>query len=400
MTGPNSATAPIQPVPVLFVLTDLRVGGMERKVAEIVQCTNRSLITPIIVCLKDAGPLAAEVRAAGIEVHSNLLRYKWDVMVLWRMVRLISRLGVKVVCTIGDGGDRMFWGRLAARIAGVEGIVSTHHSTRNADGGRIIDRPNRWLTPWNDAFVAVAKSAGEYLVEHEDLPRERVVVIYNGVEPDKYNGENRAAARRTLDLPEDVPVIVHVAALRPEKAHDVLLLAARMVVDKIPAARFLLVGDGDLRASIEKQRDALGLADEVQLLGRRSDIPEILAAGDIAVLCSHPMVETFPNSVLEAMASRRPVVCTNVGSISEQISDGVEGFLIEPGDHQALAERLISLIENPELRAQMGERGRQVVVDNFSTARMVGDREKLFLSLAAGKGIPVDIYSMNQANPK
>jgi glycosyltransferase involved in cell wall biosynthesis len=78
----------------------------------------------------------------------------------------------------------------------------------------------------------------------------------------------------------------------------------------------------------------------------------------------------------------------------------VEGFLIEPGDHHALAERLIKLIENPELRVQMGERGRQVVVDNFSTVRMVGDREKLFLSLAAGKGIPADIYSMQQANPK
>ncbi len=387
--------APAKPVPVLFVLTDLRVGGMERKVAEIVQCTNPQLIKPVIACMKEAGPLAPEVRAAGIEVYANLLRHKFDLLVLWRLVRLIRLLGIKVVCTVGDGGDRMFWGRLAARLAGVEGIVSTHHSTRNPSGGRIIDRPNRWLTPWNDAYVAVAKSAGKYLVEQEDLPAKKVVVIYNGVEPDRYNGENRTAARAALGLADDEPTIVHVAALRPEKAHDVLLKAAKIVVAQVPQAKFLMVGGGDLQASIEAERDQMGLADNVQLLGRRSDIPELLAAADISVLCSYPMVETFPNSVLEAMSSRKPVVCTNVGSIAEQITDGVEGYLIESGDHQALAERFLTLIKDPVLRQQMGERGRQVVIDNFSTARMVGDREQLFLSLAAGNGIPEGIYSMS-----
>lgn len=374
------------------MLTDLRVGGMERKVTEIVQKLDRTRVRPVVACLKEPGALAPEVEAAGVPLYSGLIRRKSDVAVLWRLRRIIRREGIQVVCTIGDGGDRMFWGRLAARLAGVRGIVSTLHSTRNPHGGRILDRPNRWLTGITDAFVAVAQGAARYLVEEEGLPRDKVVVIYNGVDLDRYDGGGRARARAELGLAEETPVVVHVAAFRVEKAHDVLLRAARIVVDAEPATRFLLVGEGPERARIESLRRELGLEESVRLLGRRSDIPQILAAADVFVLCSHAMVETFPNSVLEAMASRRPVVCTDVGSIDEQVEDGVNGFLVPAGDSSALAARVLSLVRDPGLARRMGERARATVAERFSSARMVGDREELFLSLARGTGIPARLY--------
>ncbi|RMH03709.1 MAG: glycosyltransferase [Planctomycetota bacterium] len=383
------------PVPVLFVLTDLRVGGMERKVVEIVQKIDRRRIRPVVACLKEAGALAPEVEAAGVPLYSRLIRGRTDFLVLWRLRRVIRREGIRVVCTVGDGGDRMFWGRLAARLCRLPGIVSTLHSTRNPGGGSILDRPNRWLFGLTDAFVAVAAGAARYLVEEEGFPPEKVVVIYNGVDLDRYTGAGREAARAALGLPADAPVVAHVAAFRPEKAHDVLLRAAARVVARLPAARFLLIGDGPERPRIEALRSELGLEEAVRLLGRRSDIPELLAAADLAVLCSHPMVETFPNSVLEAMASRRPVVSTRVGSVDEQIEDGVEGFLVPPGDPEALADRILRVLENPGLARRMGEAAREKVEKHFSAARMVGDREELFLALAAGRGVPARLYWQN-----
>jgi glycosyltransferase involved in cell wall biosynthesis len=366
---------------------------MERKVAEIVQKMDRTRCRPVVACLKEAGPLAPEVQESGVRVYSNLIAAKWDVRVLVRLLRIIRSEGIQVVCTVGDGGDRMFWGRLAARIAGVAGIVSTHHSTRNPSGDSIIDRPNRWLMPWNDAYVAVAQSAADYLVEHEGLPRDRTVVIYNGVDLSKYTGDGREEARKSLEIPPDTPVIAHVAAFRIEKAHDILLRAARKVVDAVPETRFLLVGDGETRGEIEKLRAELDLELNALLLGRRSDIPEILAASDLFVLCSRAMVETFPNSVLEAMASRRPPVCTNVGSIAEQITDGQNGYLVDEEDWETLADRILTLVRDPSLRMQMGEDAHRVVSQNFSAERMVRDREDLFTSLAMGNGIPSRLYS-------
>jgi glycosyltransferase involved in cell wall biosynthesis len=387
-----TAAPPAPPVPVLFLLTDLRVGGMERKVAEIVQKTDRSRVRPVVACLKEPGPLAPEIEAAGIPVHAHLLKHKTDFGVLWRLRRLIRSEGIQVVCTIGDGGDRMFWGRLAGWLSGVKGIVSTLHSTRNPHGGSILDRPNRWLFGITDAFVAVARGAARYLVEDEGFPPDKVLVIHNGVDLARYTGAGRAEARAALGLADDAPVVAHVAAFRIEKAHDVLLRAAAEVVREAPQTRFLLIGDGPERPRIEAMRAELGLDEAVLTLGRRSDIPELLAASDLSVLCSHAMVETFPNSVLEAMASRRPVVCTDVGSIDEQVVDGENGYLIAEGDHAALADRILRLVKDPALAGKMGERARETVEANFSAAKMVGDREDLFLALANGAPIPSRLY--------
>lgn len=379
MASPDQAS-----VTVLFVSTDLRVGGQERKLVEIVCGIDRSRIRPVVACLKEPGDLAPQVEKAGIPLYSRLIRRRTDAFVILRLLRIIRREGVRVVCTVGSG-DKMFWGRLAGWLARVDGIVATLHETRKADGGRVLERPNRWLTPITDAFIAVAERAADYLAEHEGLPRDRIRVIHNGVDPDVYTGDGRAAARAELDLAPDAPVAVHVAMLRPEKGHDVLLDAARSVADELPDARFLLVGDGPERAAIEARRAELDLVEHVRLLGQRGDVPALLASADVAVLCSRPLVETFPNSVLEAMASRRPPVCTDVGSIREMIADGDTGLIVPPGDADRLAAALLRLLSDGDAAAEMGERARAVVCERFTTERMIRAREELFLELA-GRG--------------
>ena len=196
----------------------------------------------------------------------------------------------------------------------------------------------RLLTRWTDGFIGVAQAHGRHLIETEGFPAEKVHVIPNGVDVERFNPmHNGEAVRRELGIAATAPVIGIVAALRPEKNHDMFLRAAKIVRDRIPEARFLIVGDGPEREALVQLTRELDLGDAVHFLGNRSDVPEILAALDVFALTSR--IEANPVSILEAMASGKPVVAPRVGSIDESVSDGETGFLTEPGNVQQVADR-------------------------------------------------------------
>ncbi len=284
------------------------------------------------------------------------------------------------VITVG-AGDKMFWGRLAAWRAGVPVVASALHSTGWPDG---VGRLNRLLTPITDAFIAVADAHGEYLVQRKRFPQAKVHVIPNGVDVERFctDGE-RLSVRKELGLTPTTPVAGIVAALRPEKNHELFLRAAAIVRRRIPEATFLVVGDGPLRPALEATAAELGIARAVRFLGTRSDIPRLLAAMDVFALTSR--MEANPVSILEAMATGRPVVAPNVGSIAESVADGVTGYLTEQGDGEQTARRICELMENIELARSMGRAGRKVVVDRWSLDVMVHGYEQLINSVYSAK---------------
>jgi glycosyltransferase involved in cell wall biosynthesis len=369
-----------RPVNVLFVNTDLRVGGQERVLVEVLRGLDRSRVAPVVVCLKEEGPLGAQVRALGVPLHARLLSHRLDLRVLPRLCALVRRERIDVVCTIGCG-DKMFWGRLAGWLGGARGQVCEIHKTRDAAGRPVIERMNRLLAPLTDAYVAVAHGAGEYLVAHEGVPRRKLVVIHNGVDVARFAPATpaaRAATRAELGLADHEVALLHVAVLRPEKGHAVALAALRRVVDVEPTVRLFLVGDGPERGVIERSVAELDLGRHVTLLGQRNDVERLLPAGDIALLCSHDRVETFPMALLEAMACGLTVVSTRVGSVDEMVEDGENGRLVAAGDHAGLAAALLELVRSEGLRAKLGIRSLQIANERFRRERMVSERMSLY----------------------
>ena len=160
-----------------------------------------------------------------------------------------------------------------------------------------------------------------------------------------------------------------VAALRPEKNHEMFLYVAALVHRTLPAARFLVVGDGPQRTKLEALAQSLGIAEAVRFLGTRSDVPEVLSLMDVLVLTSH--MEANPICLLEAMASEKPVVATRVGSVAETVLDGRTGYLVAPGDSQGMADRVLELLTDPTRAAAMGRAGREQVIAHWSVDRMV-----------------------------
>lgn len=350
----------------MFVITSMPVGGAETLLVNLIDGFDPQRILPEVVCLKEPGPLGEQI-ASRWPVHAGMLRSKWDPWVLPRLIRLLRRRRADAVVTVG-AGDKMFWGRIAAWTAGVPAILSALHSTGWPDG---VGRLNRTLTPITDGFIAVAEHHAEHLRVRERFPASRVHTIRNGIDTERFRPqrESRNHTRRELGIPPEAPVIGIVAALRPEKNHAMFIRVARQVVASRADAHFLIIGDGPERMAIEQARDAAGLRDRVHLLGTRHDTPELLAAMNVFLLCSHN--EASPVSILEALSAGIPVIATRVGSVAESVVDGETGFLVEVNDAHSMASRVLQLATDRALADRWGKAGRERVCQTGSLHAMV-----------------------------
>jgi glycosyltransferase involved in cell wall biosynthesis len=368
------------PLRVMFVITCMPVGGAETLLVELIRRIDRSRLAPELCCLKYLGPLGEAIQQE-VPTFTGLLAGKYDLAVLPRLTRLMRRRRIDAVVTVGTGGDKMFWGRLAAWAADVPVICSALHSTGLPDR---VELPNRLLAPITDAFIAVAEPHRRYLAEREGCPEARVRVIPNGVDVERFHPRwpNRAL-RRELRLPEGAPVAGIVAALRPEKHHELFLQAAALVRKELSDAQFLIVGDGPQRESLKRLARELSLAEAVHFLGTRGDVAEVLSIIDVVMLTSH--MEANPVSILEAMAGEKPVVATRVGSVPETVLDRKTGFLAPPGDAGRIADRVIELFRAPDLAARMGRAGREHVLAHWSVERMVEGYQELICGIYAAK---------------
>ncbi len=359
----------------MFVITSMPVGGAETLLANMLSRFDSSRIRPFVCCLKDKDELGEKI-SNDFQVYSNLIHSKFDVAVVHRLRALMKQERVDAIVTVG-AGDKMFWGRLAAKYAGVPVILSALHSTGWPDG---VGTLNRLLTRITTGFIAVAEAHGEHLIEHEGFPAERVYVIPNGIDTERFQfcPQSRAQWRSSLGIPESSPVVGIVAALRPEKNHALFVEAAGRVSQQLDDAHFVVVGDGPERREIETKIAGLGLSKKVHLAGCTHDIPGALSMMDLFALTSHN--EASPVSILEAMSCQRPVVSSDVGSVKESVLDGRTGFLVPPADVESTVTRWTELLSNGERSRQFGESARQHVLATSSLDSMTGGYTELIES--------------------
>jgi glycosyltransferase involved in cell wall biosynthesis len=371
---------------ILFVVTSLTTGGAEVLLVQILQRLNRDFFQPVVVCLKDPGPLAEGLADWKIPVYSRLLKNKVDLRVFPRLVNIIHKEKVQVLW-VHSTGDKMFWGRLAGKIAGVPVILaSIHFMGHKGQRESILGVLNKALTPITDRFMAVSENQGRYLIEEEGIPAEKMVVIPNGIDLEHFHPQKGSEqVKQELGLRKSGFIIGQVANLRPVKNHRLVLGAVKRILEQKKEVTLLLIGDGPERKALENFTSECGLTGMVHFLGDRKDIPDLIQICDVGTLTSH--METFPVAALEYMALAKPVVAPDIGGIPELISPGIEGLLYPSGDVGALADCLLLLLSQPHLAKRLGEQGLKRVRDSFTLDQMLKSIEDLLIALLRKKGI-------------
>ena len=360
---------------VLYVIWSLQMGGAERVVADLARSLDRRLFRPLVCCLNFKGGLAGPLEAEGVPVFALDKRPRLDLRVLVRLVRLMRRERVDVVHT--HLWTSSFWGRLAGAVARVPVVVITEH---NLDTWRRAPHllADRLLGRVTDDWVFVSREVEAFYRARLALPAGRGHVVHNGVDLVPFERRpDPAEARARMGLPAGAPVAGVVGRLEARKGHRFFLEAMRRVVDRLPGAMGLIVGEGKEKEALLAQRDALGLHDAVRIVGYWPDLAEALAALDVFVLPS--LMEGHPLAILEAMAAGKPVVATDVGGNAEAVEPDSTGLLVPPADPEALAGAIVSLLDAPERARQLGAAGRRSLDRRFSLGAAVRANEEVYL---------------------
>jgi glycosyltransferase involved in cell wall biosynthesis len=270
------------------------------------------------------------------------------------------------------------FGMTGAALAGIRGRIASKRETTGTRSlaQRTVERHAFKLA---HAVVANATAVKEQLI-NEGVRQDKITVIHNGIDVSRFypNGTaDDAFHRLNLDTVRGRPLITMVANFEYRiKDHPMLLRAAKRVIGEVPEAVFVIAGDGILRTETERLAAELQVKDSCLFIGRCASVPDLLAVSDICVLSSQ--AEGFSNSILEYMAAGRPVVATNVGGAGEAIVEGESGYLVQARDDQAMADRIIKLLRDPDRRAKMGLNGRRIVEERFSCASRLLNTSTLY----------------------
>jgi glycosyltransferase involved in cell wall biosynthesis len=387
---------------IAMLLPNLQVGGSQEVVCSLARALTADDCQPIACALFEGGPLEADLRDQGTPVEVLHLQRRplralpWcvaDCCRMWLRLRQFLKANRINVIQTNNLGSQDYLTLAVAKTLGVPVVTFNFHSERIFPPERersTLAAIRSWLyrrcRRWASDYVAVSPGTKDSMLQRLKLKSDQVTVICNGVDTERFSqADNRCRVRARLGLPESAQLLTTVGTLKPVKGHEHLIAAAGRVREHYDDVHFLLVGDGPLRPELEAQVAAAKLADRIHFLGSRRDVGELLAASDAFVLPS--LWEGLSMALLEAMAAGKPVVATRVSGTSSVLEGTGGGLLVPPGDANALAEAILSLLaRSPQERRAMGEAARRQVVANFSVHKQAEEYRQLYRRLlAAGR---------------
>jgi glycosyltransferase involved in cell wall biosynthesis len=321
---------------------------------------------PAFLVAHEAGELKRRARE-GLRFLGFNPRSEFDVHAAWQLARILGDVQPDVVHAHDPMGVALaamalrMKTRLRARPLVVAARRVDFHLKRHAF--------SKWKYQQIDVFIAASRLIASMLAG-DGIPPERIEVVHDGVNVGYIDKQPIVDARATFWVPHGAPLVGNVAALVPHKGQRHLVAAAVRVVREMPDARFLILGEGELREPLERQIRDLGLERHVLLGGFRPDALGLMKSFDFVVMSS--VTEGLGSAILEAMTCSKAIVGTTAGGIPEAVVDGETGLLVPPHDEAAMAAAILRLLVDHDLRQRFGEAGRRRVQEDFSVEKMVG----------------------------
>jgi len=376
---------------VLHAITLLELGGAQRNTLDTVTLLDRSRFEVGLACgvgaeLYGEAQALADVRLFSLPHLAREVRPLTDLAALGELRAAIRAFRPDVVHTHSSKAGVL--GRIAAHSERIPVVVHTIHGFgfgphQSAPVRWAFLAAERWVARWTDHFVAVSRRNLEEGVRLGLFDAAHASVIRSGIVLDAFRKHTGGeAVRRELGIPAAAPVVLQVACFKPQKAPERFVAAAAHLAGRFPDAHFVLVGDGELRPALDAARRRAGLEGRLHLPGWRRDVPALLDAATVVTLTSR--FEGLPRALVEALAANVPVVAMAVDGVEEVVREGVDGFLVREGDIGALAERVSSLLVDPDLRAAMAARAGEGL-DQFDRDAMVRQQELLYAELLTSR---------------
>lgn len=324
------------------------------------------------------GKLRERAEAAGLTFHPLSMAGPWDLPALMKLKRLMRRLGTQVIHTHSSVDSWL--GGMAARLAGVACVRTRHLSAP------VSTSPFNLVYKLPQMVATTGTGIRRHLVEDYGLPAGRVVSIPTGVDTELYKPAQADPALLTeLGIEPGAPVVAMVAVLRSWKRHDVFCAMAKEVLAKKPETRFLIVGHGPGWERVNRYLDEMDLRPAVIMTGHREDIHRILPLCTVCALTSDKN-EGVPQAVLQELACRLAVTASRAGDIPEVVRHGETGLLVPPGQVEPLAQTVLRLLDDEELRARLGLAGRRMVESDYSLKHMLDATEDIYARALAARG--------------
>jgi glycosyltransferase involved in cell wall biosynthesis len=359
---------------VLQLVLSLSPGGTERLVVEL--CRHlRGRIDMVVCCLDERGAWAAELDAVGVPVVTLGRQPGFHPGLARQIAAVIRTHRIDVVHC--HHYTPYVYGLLASLITRVPLVFTEHGRLSDARPSRKRQLVNPWLARLPGRIYAVSADLKRHMVG-EGFPEPRVDVIYNGIDTGSSpDAARKRAARAAVGVAEDAFVIGTAGRLDPVKNLGVLVDALALLRAQVPQAHAVVIGDGAERAALQQRAAALGVAGAMTFAGYRPDVRAMMAGFDVYLNCS--TYEGVSLTILEAMATSLPVVATAVGGNPEVVIDCVTG-LLTPAQPRAIADAVVLLACEPELRQELGEAARRRVIRQFSIGRMVDAYAEIYLA--------------------
>jgi glycosyltransferase involved in cell wall biosynthesis len=360
----------VQPLRILYLATEMGLGGAEVVARTLFNEWAARGHTAHLLLTYTPGVNAKRIQADGHAVEALGLPGGAKMLLKISSVRERVRAIKPDVIIINNQDVLLPWAwTLGGKDVPVFAVI---HSTE-AGKFRPSDLIHRLFLPRYSTVITLGEPHAKYAMQRFGLARAKLAVIHNGVE----TITPKPLEKPLPELPSDALIGVIAARLHPDKNHMGLLEATKIVLEKHPNFHVLALGQGDQREALEAHAKTLGIANHVHFLGARGDVGAILERAHLGLISS-VTTETLSIAVLEYMRAGLPVVSTRLGSLEDQVLDGKTGFLVPPGDDQALAKAIVKMLENPGLRSQFGAAGKALQQQEFTSAKMGEGYLKLF----------------------
>ncbi|UCC94463.1 MAG: glycosyltransferase family 4 protein [Candidatus Omnitrophota bacterium] len=369
---------------ILYVIENIFFGGGERAFSQIINGLDKKKYQIYVACLP-GGVFEEEIKGSA-KILPFDLRNRFNLVNIYRLAKIMKEHHIQLVHSqAGRGG---FFVRVAARKAGIAGVVSTVAMPVEGFDVGLLRRGiyiglDRFSEKFVDKFIVVSEALRRTLNQKHKISPEKIVKIHNGVELNEYKPDlNLAPAfRKELDIDNNAILIGTIGRLTWQKGLPYFIQAAKKVLDTQSNVRFLVVGEGEKKKELEGLVKDLAIENRVIFTGFRKDVKSALGALDVFVLPS--IREGQPLILLEAMAMGKPIVATDIEGVNEILEDGKTGALIPSANSSALAEAIVGMLQESKKTEEMGKLARSTVMDKFNIQDKVKEHQRLYEAIIA-----------------